>query len=62
MLALVTNIIGLAHSLKLKVVAEGVEGVEQENLLRLLRCDELQGYLLGRPMPVADFERTFMLN
>jgi PAS domain S-box-containing protein len=62
MLALVTNIIGLAHSLKLKVVAEGVEGEEQEKLLRLLRCDELQGYLLGRPMPVADFERTFMLN
>jgi PAS domain S-box-containing protein len=62
MLALVTNIIGLAHSLKLKVVAEGVEGEEQEKLLRLLRCDELQGYLLGRPMPVADFERTFLLN
>ena len=62
MLALVTNIIGLAHSLKLKVVAEGVEDEEQEKLLRLLRCDELQGYLLGRPMPVADFERTFMLN
>ena len=62
MLALVTNIIGLAHSLNLKVVAEGVEGEEQEKLLRLMRCDELQGYLLGRPMPIADFERTFMVN
>jgi PAS domain S-box-containing protein len=62
MLALVTNIIGLAHSLNLKVVAEGVEGEEQEKLLRLLRCDELQGYLLGRPMPVADFERQFLVN
>jgi EAL domain-containing protein (putative c-di-GMP-specific phosphodiesterase class I) len=62
MLALVTNIIGLAHSLNLKVVAEGVEGEEQEKLLRLLRCDELQGYLLGRPMPIADFERTFLVN
>jgi len=59
-LALVTNIIGLAHSLGLRVVAEGVEDEEQAKLLRLLRCDELQGYFLGRPMPVADFERHFL--
>jgi PAS domain S-box-containing protein len=58
-LALVTNIISLAHSLDLKVVAEGVEEEEQEKLLRLLRCDELQGYLLGRPVPVAEFERIY---
>lgn len=58
-LSLVTNIIALAHSLKLCVVAEGVEEEEQTKLLRLLRCDELQGYLLGRPMPVSEFERTF---
>jgi PAS domain S-box-containing protein len=62
MLALVTNIIGLAHSLNLKVVAEGVEGEEQEKLLRLLRCDELQGYLFGRPLPVAEFEKKFLAN
>jgi PAS domain S-box-containing protein len=59
-LSLVTNIIGLAHSLGLKVCAEGVEDDEQAKLLRLLRCDELQGYLLGRPIPVADFEKTFI--
>jgi PAS domain S-box-containing protein len=59
-LALVTNIIGLAHSLDLKVVAEGVEEEEQEKLMRLLRCDELQGYLLGRPVPVAEFERLYL--
>ena len=59
-LSLVTNIIGLAHSLGLKVVAEGVEDEEQAKLLRLLRCDELQGYLLGRPIPLADFEQTFL--
>jgi EAL domain-containing protein (putative c-di-GMP-specific phosphodiesterase class I) len=59
-LSLVTNIIGLAHSLGLKVCAEGVEDDEQAKLLRLLRCDELQGYLLGRPIPLAEFEKTFL--
>jgi EAL domain-containing protein (putative c-di-GMP-specific phosphodiesterase class I) len=54
-MSLITNIITLVHSLSLKVVAEGVEEEEQAKLLRLLRCDELQGYLLGRPMPAADF-------
>jgi PAS domain S-box-containing protein/diguanylate cyclase (GGDEF)-like protein len=59
-LALVTNIINLAHSLGLQVVAEGVEEEEQAKLLRLLRCDELQGYHLGRPMPVAEFQAKFL--
>lgn len=59
-LSLVTNIIALAHSLRLTVVAEGVEEDEQAKLLRLLRCDELQGYLLGRPMPVDEFRRKFL--
>jgi diguanylate cyclase (GGDEF)-like protein/PAS domain S-box-containing protein len=59
-LSLVTNIIGLAHSLGLQVVAEGVEEEEQAKLLRLLRCDELQGYHLGRPMPVAEFRAKFL--
>jgi PAS domain S-box-containing protein len=59
-LSLVTNIISLAHSLGLKVVAEGVEEEEQAKLLRLLRCDELQGYHLGRPMPVSEFRTKFL--
>jgi PAS domain S-box-containing protein/diguanylate cyclase (GGDEF)-like protein len=59
-LSLVTNIINLAHSLGLQVVAEGVEEEEQAKLLRLLRCDELQGYHLGRPMPVADFRAKYL--
>jgi EAL domain-containing protein (putative c-di-GMP-specific phosphodiesterase class I) len=54
-MSLITNIITLAHSLSLDVVAEGVEDEEQAKLLRLLRCDVMQGYWLGRPMPVADF-------
>ncbi len=55
-MSLVTNIINLGHSLSLQLVAEGVEEEEQMKLLRLLRCDQLQGYLLGRPVPAAQFE------
>ncbi len=47
---LVTNIIALAHSLCLRVVAEGVETEGQADLLRRLHCDWLQGFLLGEPM------------
>jgi EAL domain-containing protein (putative c-di-GMP-specific phosphodiesterase class I) len=48
----VSTIISLAHSLRLRVVAEGVETEEQAKTLRLLRCDEMQGYLISRPIPV----------
>jgi CheY-like chemotaxis protein len=50
-MTLVSTIISLAHALKLKVVAEGVDSEEQANMLRLLRCDEMQGYLYSRPLP-----------
>jgi diguanylate cyclase (GGDEF)-like protein len=59
-LALVSTIIGLAHALKLKVVAEGVETQEQANLLRLLNCDEMQGYLFSRPVSADIFEAQFL--
>ena len=59
-LALVSTIIGLAHALKLKVVAEGVETEEQSRLLRLLNCDEMQGYLFSKPLPVAIFEARYL--
>jgi diguanylate cyclase (GGDEF)-like protein/PAS domain S-box-containing protein len=51
---LVSTIISLAHSLRLSVVAEGVETEEQARILRLLRCDEMQGYLMSRPVPIED--------
>jgi diguanylate cyclase (GGDEF)-like protein/PAS domain S-box-containing protein len=59
-LALVSTIITLAHSLKLKVVAEGVETEEQSRLLRLLNCDEFQGYLFSKPVPREIFETRFL--
>ena len=59
-LALVSTIITLAHSLKLKVVAEGVETEEQSHLLRLLSCDEMQGFLFSKPVPGEIFEARFL--
>ena len=59
-LALVSTIINLAHSLKLNVVAEGVETQEQSRLLRVLDCDEMQGYLFSKPLPRAIFETRYL--
>jgi EAL domain-containing protein (putative c-di-GMP-specific phosphodiesterase class I)/CheY-like chemotaxis protein len=50
-MTLVSTIISLARALKLKVVAEGVDSEDQAKVLRLLRCDEMQGYLHSRPLP-----------
>jgi EAL domain-containing protein (putative c-di-GMP-specific phosphodiesterase class I) len=52
--SIVTTIISLAHALDLTVVAEGVETREQARLLRLLKCDQAQGYLIARPCPAED--------
>jgi EAL domain-containing protein (putative c-di-GMP-specific phosphodiesterase class I) len=49
-------IITLAHNLRLKVIAEGVDTEEQLKFLHLLRCDKWQGYLFSRPLPVEAFE------
>lgn len=48
---LVATMISLAHALRMKVVAEGVETEEQAELLLLLRCDVVQGYLISKPVP-----------
>lgn len=59
-IAIVTAIISLAHALKLKVIAEGVETAEQKELLSSLRCNEIQGYLISRPLNPHDFETQFL--
>nr|WP_315398582.1 EAL domain-containing protein [uncultured Duganella sp.] len=49
--AIASSIIGMAHRLKLRVIAEGVETVQQRDFLRANNCDEMQGYLFSRPLP-----------
>ena len=56
-MTLVSTIISLAHSLKLKVIAEGVETEAQATQLRLLHCDEMQGYLFSKPVPSEQLAR-----
>jgi diguanylate cyclase (GGDEF)-like protein len=59
-LALISAIIGLAHSLNLKVVAEGVETIAQMGLLRVMSCDEYQGYIFSKPVPYETFQAQFL--
>ena len=61
-MTLVSTMISLAHSLKLTVVAEGVETEEQAKILRLLRCDEIQGYLISKPLPFQDMTEFLKKN
>jgi PAS domain S-box-containing protein/diguanylate cyclase (GGDEF)-like protein len=49
---MVQTMITLAHSLRLTVVAEGVDSEDQAKVLRLLRCDQMQGYLFSKPLPL----------
>ena len=51
---IVRSTIDLAHSLGLTVVAEGVESASVWQVLRELRCDQAQGYHMGRPMPAEE--------
>jgi EAL domain-containing protein (putative c-di-GMP-specific phosphodiesterase class I) len=55
--ALTRAIVALAHSLNLKVVAEGVEQEDQLDFLRSLQCDQVQGYIFSQPLPAEAFAR-----
>lgn len=57
---IVTTIITLAHSLGVKVIAEGVETELQKEFLTSEGCDYMQGYLLGKPVPAEEFEALFL--
>ena len=54
---IVRTIIEMAHTLGFTVTAEGVETEEQARFLRLLRCEQAQGFLLARPAPAAEVAR-----
>lgn len=56
-LAIVKAIVSLAHSLRLQVIAEGVETEAQLSVLRALQCDEYQGFLCSKPIPAAELRR-----
>jgi diguanylate cyclase (GGDEF)-like protein len=53
---IISTIVSLAHTLKLRVIAEGVETEEQRGILKLLKCDDMQGYLFSRPLPSSVIE------
>jgi EAL domain-containing protein (putative c-di-GMP-specific phosphodiesterase class I) len=57
--AIATAIINMAHSLRLKVIAEGVETREQLDFLRIYGCDEIQGYILSEPLPADELSAKF---
>lgn len=53
------NIISMCKDLNIKTTAEGVETIEQENILREMNCDIVQGYLHSKPLPVSEFLENF---
>ena len=55
-MSIVSTVISLAHALELTVIAEGVETEEQAKLLRLLKCDQMQGFLFCKPRPPEEIQ------
>jgi EAL domain-containing protein (putative c-di-GMP-specific phosphodiesterase class I) len=61
-IAIVSAVIAMAHQLNIKVLAEGVQSIEQRDILQTHRCDELQGYLFAKPLAADDFLRWHKKN
>ena len=59
---LVRAMINLAHNLNLEVVAEGVENIEQLDMLRQFGCDQVQGYLISKAIPLAELARFLVFG
>lgn len=60
--AIIEAIIAMSHSLGLEVIAEGVEELMQEDFLRDLQCQKVQGYLYNRPLPAEEAIKKYMLT
>jgi len=59
---IVRAVLGLAHALHIPVVAEGVETEAQRAFLEAEACDEMQGYLIGRPEPIEHYSGLIGIN
>jgi len=57
--SIITAIISFAHGLKMDIVAEGVETIEELTFLNAMRCTTIQGFLFSKPLPVAEFETLY---
>lgn len=57
---IIKSIIGMAHSLDIKIVAEGIETESQFNMLKEIKCDVIQGYYIGKPLDAHTFKEKFI--
>jgi len=59
---IVRTMVGLGHSLQMRVTIEGVESADQVEFVRDIGCDEAQGYYFGRPMPANDLPARMLMD